>query len=185
MNHHAIHYSPPRPPVLFRFASDTDRQAWIDEHPGFRRAIAPPSDLTGYVREHCIRDGAPVWFEFRLATIDDLAQPVTALRDAMIDRLKCAAVSRPDGIDEYGYRFEDVDLEELTVRYMRQHRSDVADGYGAETPENHYALALLGLTTGRYSLIETEDGPRYRIPEWSPYSLDQIAGREAETITTS
>ncbi len=93
MNFHAIHYSPPRPPVLFRFATAEDRQAWIDEHPAYRRAIAPPADLTGYVREHHIRDGAPVWFEFRLATIDDLAQPVTALRDAMIDRLREAAVS--------------------------------------------------------------------------------------------
>lgn len=92
MNHHAVHYSAPRPPVLFRFATAADRDTWIAEHPLFRRAIAAPADSTGYVREHFIRNAEPVWFEFRVATLDDLFPPVTALRDAMIDRLKEAAV---------------------------------------------------------------------------------------------
>ena len=88
MKFHAAHYCQPRPPVLFRFATAADRQAWIADYPGYRRAIAAPADQTGYTREHFIRDGAPVWFEFRLAEIGDLFPPVTALRDAMIDKLK-------------------------------------------------------------------------------------------------
>ena len=93
MNHHAVHYCPPRPPVLFRFATVADRDAWIADYPGFRRAIAAPADTSGYMAGPVSITGGTVHAAFRIATIADLFQPVTALRDAMIDRLKEAAVS--------------------------------------------------------------------------------------------
>lgn len=95
MNHtfHAVHYSHPRPPCLFRFATAEDREAWITDHPGMRRAIAAPADQSGYFYGPVTVAGQQVSAGFRVAGLDDLFPPVTELRDRMIDRLKGAAVS--------------------------------------------------------------------------------------------
>lgn len=85
------------------------------------------------------------------------------------------------GVDQYGHQYVDVDLEELTKRYMRQHRVHQAKGYGADSAEGHFALALLTLSTGRVEQITNEEeGTFYRIPEWSDYSEERIKEMERE-----
>lgn len=74
----AIHYSPPRPPVLFRFRSPKERDAYVAEFPHYRRAVAtpPPGD---WIRDSiALENGTVFHVSFRTATLDDIA-PVLPL----------------------------------------------------------------------------------------------------------
>jgi len=88
MEYHAIQYDYPTPPTVARFDTPEQRDAYIAARPDCRRPITHPVFPNGFHRGSS--DG--LTYEFRLARIDDLAPPVTALRDAMIDRLREAAV---------------------------------------------------------------------------------------------
>lgn len=90
MSFHALHYSHPGHPVLFRFASAAERQAWIDDHPSFRRAIAPPRhDPGGWLAGPVTVSGFPMLVaQFRTAEIDDLVTPPDDLAQRMIDRIR-------------------------------------------------------------------------------------------------
>jgi hypothetical protein len=89
VKHHALQYEYPSPPTVARFDTAEQRDAYIAARPECRRPISHPVSPNGFHRA-----AAPgITFEFRLATIDDLAPPVTALRDAMIEKLREAAVS--------------------------------------------------------------------------------------------
>lgn len=94
MKHHAVQYTPAAPPVIYRFDSLQDRDKFVSDWSHLRRAIAAPADTSGFILGPVsMLDGPAVKAAFRIATIDDLFPPVTALRDAMIDKLKGAAVS--------------------------------------------------------------------------------------------
>ena len=89
MKHHAIQYDYPTPPTVARFDSADDLATYIAARPECRRPIGHEVSPRGFHRG----SSAGLAYEFRLATVDDLAPPVTALRDAMIEKLKGAAVS--------------------------------------------------------------------------------------------
>jgi hypothetical protein len=89
VKHHALQYEYPTPPTVARFDTAEQRDAYIAARSGCRRPIGHEVSPRGFHRGAA----AGLQFEFRLATVDDLAPPVTALRDSMIDRLREAAVS--------------------------------------------------------------------------------------------
>lgn len=77
-------------------------------------------------------------------------------------------------------QFEDVTLEELSARYLRILACERKKGYGADTPEGHFQLALLYLGTGRFEAIGGDNGMRYRIPDWSDFAAKAINEKEAQ-----
>lgn len=76
--------------------------------------------------------------------------------------------------------FEDVDIDELSARYARILNAQVAQGYGAITPGDHFGLAFLYLASGRFKIIGPKYKPLYRIPKWSDFSEKSITALEAE-----
>lgn len=96
--HYAFHYSPPGVPVIVRFATIDDRDAYVADLPHCRRPRPAPADTSGFKGDHLqLAGGVTLPGAFRTATIDDMvpAPAATGLRDAMIDRLRAAAVSPP------------------------------------------------------------------------------------------
>lgn len=76
-------------------------------------------------------------------------------------------------------KYEEVTLDELTNRYMRSHRLDVARGSGAETIEDHFQCALLLLSIGRFKTTgQFKD--KYLIPLWSDLSEKNLVEKEVE-----
>jgi hypothetical protein len=70
---YAIHYSPPRPPVLFRFRSAADRDTYVAEFPYYRRAYPePPASPDWVANSIALENGTVFHVSFRMATLDDL-----------------------------------------------------------------------------------------------------------------
>lgn len=80
LSHYALHYNPPRPPVLFRFRSAGDRNAYVAEFPHYRRAVPEPPQSPDWITDSvALESGRVFQAAFRVATLDDLMlanQPV-------------------------------------------------------------------------------------------------------------
>lgn len=75
-------------------------------------------------------------------------------------------------------QFEDVTLDELSLRYARLHALDIKKGCGEIPPEKHFSIALLYLSTNRFTPI----GDRvYRIPEYSDFYSKNLIKAENES----
>lgn len=73
---------------------------------------------------------------------------------------------------------EEISIDELGDRYLRSYFCDLADGYPERDPENHFRLALLYLTAGRYSHRRGSHGLRYKVPPGSEFSGAEIQRKE-------
>jgi hypothetical protein len=67
--YHALHYDYPTPPIVARFATTADLAAYLAARPDCRRPIHAPVSPRGF------HNGSSngIVYEFRLATVDDLA----------------------------------------------------------------------------------------------------------------
>lgn len=76
---------------------------------------------------------------------------------------------------------EEVNLDELTKRYMRLHNIDVKRGFGARTIEDHFQCAVLFNTTGQYK-IKGLLQDKFIIPKWSSLSEKKLSEEEKELL---
>jgi hypothetical protein len=51
-------------------------------------------------------------------------------------------------------RYEILTLDELTERYVEEHKLERAEGYGATTIDGHFRLAFLFLQTQEYKILK-------------------------------
>lgn len=82
MKSFALHYSPPRAPVYFRFRSPGDRDAWAAEAPDYRRACPEPPPSPGWSEDRVSLEGGRVLpVSYRTATLEDLVPVSPAVGD--------------------------------------------------------------------------------------------------------
>lgn len=75
---YAMHYGPPRPPVLFRFRSPKERDTYVAEFPHYRRSVAEPLPGDWITDSISLENGTVFHVAFRTVTLDDIA-PVLPL----------------------------------------------------------------------------------------------------------
>ena len=117
--HYAFHYSPPGVPVIVRFTSAADRDAYVADLPHCRRPRPAPADTSGFKGDHLrLAGGVTLPGAFRVATIDDMVP--APLREMLPDPpaeihlpgVPAERPATPEEIEE-GFRY----LEE--VRHCR------------------------------------------------------------------
>lgn len=86
----ALHYSPPRAPVYFRFRSPGDRDAWATQAPDYRRACPEPPPSPAWTEDRVSLEGGRVLpVSYRTATMNDLVpvspEPVVRHRKGPMD----------------------------------------------------------------------------------------------------